>query len=93
VKCQETIVEGGNLTGKCKHFRKRKEVNVMSMIRWEPIRELMSLRQAMDRLFEERFVRPSPFLGLVGEAKKPAASSILAQIGPGIWAKLASNPC
>ncbi len=51
----------------------------MSMIRWEPIRELMSLRQAMDRLFEERFVRPSPFLGLVGEAKKPAASSILVQ--------------
>ena len=50
-------MEGGKLTGKCKHFRKRKEVNVMSMIRWEPFRELMSLRQAMDRLFEERFWR------------------------------------
>ena len=39
----------------------------MGMIRWEPFRELMSLRQAMDRLFEESFVRPSPVLGLLGE--------------------------
>ena len=31
----------------------------MSMIRWEPFREMMSLRQAMDRLFEDSFVRPS----------------------------------
>ena len=51
----------------------------MSMIRWEPFRKLMSLRQAMDMLFEGGFVRPTPFLGLVGEAKKPAASSILVQ--------------
>ena len=43
----------------------------MSMIRWEPFRELMSLRQAMDRLFEESFVRPSPFLGLIGEGMLP----------------------
>jgi len=31
----------------------------MSMIRWEPFREMMSLRQAMDRLFEDSFVHPS----------------------------------
>ena len=31
----------------------------MTMIRWEPFREMMSLRNAMDRLFEESFVRPS----------------------------------
>lgn len=30
----------------------------MSIIRWEPFRELISLREAMDRLFEESFVRP-----------------------------------
>ena len=31
----------------------------MTMIRWQPFRELMSLREAMDRLFEDSFVHPS----------------------------------
>jgi HSP20 family protein len=31
----------------------------MAMQRWEPFREMTSLRNAMDRLFEESFVRPS----------------------------------
>ncbi len=30
----------------------------MSLTRWEPFSDLMSLREAMDRLFEESFVRP-----------------------------------
>jgi len=30
----------------------------MSIVRWEPLREMMSLREAMDRLFEESFVSP-----------------------------------
>jgi len=30
----------------------------MSLIRWEPFEGLMTLRDAMDRLFEESFVRP-----------------------------------
>lgn len=30
----------------------------MSITRWEPFRDLVSLRQAMDRLFEESWVRP-----------------------------------
>lgn len=30
----------------------------MSLTRWEPFREALSLREAMDRLFEESFVRP-----------------------------------
>jgi len=30
----------------------------MSMIRWEPFRDLVTLREAMNRLFEESFVRP-----------------------------------
>jgi HSP20 family protein len=30
----------------------------MSISRWEPFRDLMTLREAMDRLFEESFVRP-----------------------------------
>jgi len=29
------------------------------LVRWEPFRELISLRDAMDRLFAESFVRPS----------------------------------
>lgn len=30
----------------------------MSLTRWDPFRDAMSLRDAMDRLFEESFVRP-----------------------------------
>ena len=29
------------------------------MTRWEPLREMVGLRDAMDRLFEESFVRPT----------------------------------
>jgi len=29
----------------------------MTMMRWDPFREMMSLRQAMDRMFEDSFVR------------------------------------
>jgi len=30
----------------------------MSLTRWDPFRDLISLRDAMDRLFEESYVRP-----------------------------------
>ena len=30
-----------------------------SLVRWEPFSDLISLRDAMDRLFEESFVRPT----------------------------------
>jgi HSP20 family protein len=30
----------------------------MALVRWDPFREMMSLRNAMDRLLEESFVRP-----------------------------------
>ena len=33
-----------------------------NMVRWDPAREMVSLREAMDRLFEESFLRPG-FLG------------------------------
>ncbi len=36
---------------------------MVNLVRWEPFREVMSLRQAMDRLFEDSFVR-SPRLAL-----------------------------
>lgn len=39
----------------------------MSLVRWEPFRELMSLREAMDRLFEESFIRPGRLLGPLAE--------------------------
>jgi HSP20 family protein len=29
---------------------------MVNLVRWEPLREVMSLRQAMDRLFEDSFV-------------------------------------
>ena len=29
-----------------------------NLVRWDPFREMVSLRDAMDRLFEESFVRP-----------------------------------
>ncbi|MEW6143089.1 MAG: Hsp20/alpha crystallin family protein [Chloroflexota bacterium] len=39
----------------------------MTMMKWEPFPELMSLREAMDKLFEDSFIRPSrrllPFEG------------------------------
>ena len=38
----------------------------MAMIRWEPFREMMTLRNAMDRLFEESFVSPSRLWPEVG---------------------------
>ena len=44
----------------------------MAIERWQPFSELMSLRQAMDRLFEDSFVRPSRLLGTLGEAAAPA---------------------
>ncbi len=31
----------------------------MTVIRWRPFQEVMSLREAMDRLFEDSFVRPA----------------------------------
>lgn len=32
----------------------------MSIVRWEPLRDFMSLREAMDRLFEDSFVGRRP---------------------------------
>jgi len=33
-----------------------------SIVRWEPFRDMTTLRDAMDRMFEERFLRPlAPF--------------------------------
>jgi len=44
----------------------------MAIERWHPFTELMSLRQAMDRLFEDSFVRPSRALEALGEVVAPA---------------------
>jgi HSP20 family protein len=44
----------------------------MAIQRWEPFSELMSLRQAMDRLFEDSFVRPSGSLTRLGGVAAPA---------------------
>jgi len=42
---------------------RRQEVDGMAnMVRWDPAREMVSLREAMDRLFEESFLRPG-FIG------------------------------
>ena len=44
----------------------------MAIERWQPFSELMSLRQAMDKLFEDSFVRPSRLVTTVGEVAAPA---------------------
>ena len=41
----------------------------MSVIRWEPFRDLMTLREAMDRLFEDSFVRTGARWVSSGEAR------------------------
>ena len=38
----------------------------MSMMRWQPFPELVSLRQAMEKLLEDSFVTPSCILGTLG---------------------------
>ena len=43
----------------------------MTMIRWDPARDLVSLRQAMDKLFEESFIRPSNFTLEIGGGSIP----------------------
>jgi HSP20 family protein len=43
----------------------------MSMIRWDPAGDLMSLRQAMDKLFEESFIRPPGFSLEIGSGNIP----------------------
>ena len=34
-----------------------------NLIRWEPVREMMTLREAMDRLFDDAFTRPLSMAG------------------------------
>ncbi len=43
----------------------------MSITRWEPWSELMTLRDAMDRLFQESFVQPGRLLGAAGAGGVP----------------------
>jgi len=43
----------------------------MAIERWHPFTEPMSLRQAMDRLFDDSFIRPSRILSTLGEAGAP----------------------
>ena len=40
-----------------------------SLIKWEPLSDLVSLRDAMDRLFEESFVRTGPRWVAAGESR------------------------
>ncbi|MFC1911307.1 Hsp20/alpha crystallin family protein [Chloroflexota bacterium] len=44
----------------------------MAIERWQPFSELMSLRQAMDKLFEGSFVHLSRALAALGEVPAPA---------------------
>ena len=43
----------------------------MSVSRWEPMNDLMTLRQAMDRLFEDSFVRPGRVIDRSSAAHLP----------------------
>ncbi len=37
-----------------------------NLTRWEPVREMMTLREAMDRLFDDAFTRPINMAGVSG---------------------------
>ena len=39
----------------------------MNLIRWQPFSDMVTLRQAMDRLFDDSLVRPLRFTTLLGE--------------------------
>jgi len=39
----------------------RKGGAIVSIVRWQPFSDMVTLRQAMDRLFEDSFVRPPRF--------------------------------
>jgi HSP20 family protein len=43
----------------------------MNIVRWEPFREMTSLRDAMDRLFEDSFIRAPRLWSRVGEWELP----------------------
>jgi HSP20 family protein len=43
----------------------------MNIVRWEPFREMTSLRDAMDKLFEDSFVRAPRLWSRVGEWELP----------------------
>jgi HSP20 family protein len=47
------------LTAVCPPKSERPEEWKMALVRWNPMREATSLREAMDRLFEESFIRQS----------------------------------
>jgi HSP20 family protein len=42
----------------------------MSLMNWDPFREMVSLRDAMDRLFEESFVRPPARVSSNGSGRR-----------------------
>ena len=44
---------------------------VAGIVRWEPFRDMMAVRDAMDRMFEERFVRPPLPFGPWSEGALP----------------------
>jgi len=44
----------------------------MDIIKYQPFPEMLSLRQAVDRLFEDSIVRPSRLFSAFGEATVPA---------------------
>ena len=41
------------------------------IVRWEPFRDMMAVRDAMDRVFEERFIRPPVPFGPWSEGALP----------------------
>jgi HSP20 family protein len=43
-----------------------------NLIRWEPAREMMTLREAMDRLFDDAFTRPLGIAGIGNAWSVPA---------------------
>jgi len=57
-----------------------------NLTRWEPVREMMTLREAMDRLFDDAFTRP---LGIAGGSVAAAPAIDLYQTDDDVVVKAA----
>jgi HSP20 family protein len=54
---------------------------MLDINRWDPFQEMMSLREAMNRLMEESFLLPSRTLGTIGQESSQLAARGTRQIG------------
>jgi HSP20 family protein len=60
----------------------KKGVMQMAIERWHPFTDIMTLRQAMDRLFEDSFVRPSRALDIYQKPDEVVVKAAMSGVKP-----------